>query len=261
LDTVGKALSRCFSSSHQVFIYDKFSAEHGRAEQAQRINSCGVAFIAVPTPAREGGQSCDISAVREVAQWITVPLCIKSTVPPGTTENLSSEKRPAGFSPEYIGGRPNHPWKHVSDYGFVIVGGPSRVCELVIRAYESCLGSTAQFLTTDARTAELGKYLENCFLATKVAFVNQFFDIAKAFKVDFDELRNLWLVDPRIGHSHTVVTEQCGFRGECLPKDLRAIIAAVQSLERAPLLEAIDRYNRELCERQMPAGSLPLHDS
>lgn len=35
------------------------------------------------------------------------------------------------------------------------------------------------------------KYVENAFLATKVAFVNQFFDLAAAADVDFHALREL----------------------------------------------------------------------
>lgn len=85
--------------------------------------------------------------------------------------------------------------------------------------------------------------MENCFLATKVAFVNQFHDIAEAMKVDFIELRELWLADPRVGRSHSYVTEQRGFRGRCLPKDLRAMIAAMRAYGGAPLLEAGLAYN------------------
>jgi UDPglucose 6-dehydrogenase len=89
--------------------------------------------------------------------------------------------------------------------------------------------------------------MENCFLAAKVAFVNQFFDIAQALGVDFDELRRLWLLDPRVGPSHTMVTPERGFRGRCLPKDMAALIAAMRPLGGAPLLEAVQAYNDRIC--------------
>ena len=89
--------------------------------------------------------------------------------------------------------------------------------------------------------------MENTFLATKVAFVNQFYDLAEAWGVNFNELRELWLADERIGRSHTIVTEERGYRGRCLPKDIAAIIHAAKSLGGAPLLEAVDRYNDEVC--------------
>lgn len=99
--------------------------------------------------------------------------------------------------------------------------------------------------------------MENCFLATKVAFVNQFHDIALAFEVEFAELREMWLADPRIGASHTMVSEERGFRGRCLPKDLAALIAAMRPLGGAPLLEAVLSYNTALCHKA-DAARLPF---
>jgi hypothetical protein len=99
------------------------------------------------------------------------------------------------------------------------------------------------------KTAELCKYMENTFLATKVAFVNQFYDLAQVYGVNYNELRELWLADERIGRSHTIVTEERGYRGRCLPKDIAAIIQAAKPFGGAPLLEAIDRYNDEVCRR------------
>jgi UDP-glucose 6-dehydrogenase len=89
--------------------------------------------------------------------------------------------------------------------------------------------------------------MENTFLALKVAFVNQFYDIAEVFGVDFLELRKIWLADSRVGTSHSSVTPARGFRGRCLPKDLAAIVAAVRPMGGAPLLEALLSYNTEIC--------------
>ena len=78
---------------------------------------------------------------------------------------------------------------------------------------------------TDAKTAELAKYMENCFLAMKVTFCNEFYDIAKAYDINYNELREVWLEDPRIGRSHTFVYEDNrGFSGKCLPKDVNGLI-------------------------------------
>jgi len=91
--------------------------------------------------------------------------------------------------------------------------------------------------------------MENCFLATKVAFVNQFYDVASSLNIDFAELRELWLADPRIGRSHTMVTDERGFGGACLPKDMKAIVAAVNRFGGAPLLEAVIEYNEKIRNR------------
>jgi UDP-glucose 6-dehydrogenase len=89
--------------------------------------------------------------------------------------------------------------------------------------------------------------MENAFLATKVAFVNQFYDLARAYGVNYNELREVWLADERVGRSHTMVTEERGYRGRCLPKDMAAIIHAARMVGGAALLEAVDRYNDEVC--------------
>ncbi|HLI63449.1 MAG TPA: hypothetical protein VKV05_08615 [Terriglobales bacterium] len=241
---IGKALARLFREKHELAIYDKYLSGVNSPGHKDDINNCELAFIAVPTPSASDGLSCDLSAVEEVVRWLRVPACLKSTVPPGTTDRLSHSARlPLGFSPEYVGEACGHPWPEMDSCGFVIVGGAKIVCDRVIAAYKQSSKLSLKYYCTQARTAELCKYMENCFLATKVSFVNQFFDIARYFDVDFEELRKLWLLDARVGSSHTVVRPERGFGGRCLPKDLRAIIAATQAFGGAPLLEAVLDFN------------------
>jgi UDPglucose 6-dehydrogenase len=248
---VGRAIASCFSAApdHEVVVYDKFLQSLDGHDRRQQVGSSDLAFVCVPTPSASDTVSCDTSAVEEAVAWIDAPICIKSTVIPGTVERLTEKTaKPIAFSPEYIGEEPGHPWKISGTYGFVIVGGDPRTCELVVDAYRTCLPEGTRFYRSDARTAELCKYMENCFLAYKVSFVNQFFDIAHAFGVDFNELRKLWLADPRIGDSHTIVTEKRGFAGPCIPKDMNALVAAAKPLLPVPLLEAIVSYNQSIRE-------------
>lgn len=245
---VGSALVRYFSQGHQISIYDKFQQSYCLTEQKDSVNSCDLVFICVPTPTRTDGRTCDVSAVEESVRWVVRPMCIRSTIPPGTVDRLMYETdKEISFSPEYIGEQPGHPWREEGACGFVIVGGEAALCDLVTSAYRAIAGSDLKYLHSTARTAELCKYMENAFLATKVAFVNQFYDIASALQVDFSDLLDLWLADPRIGSSHTVVTAERGFRGRCLPKDLTAIIATMEPHGGAPLLEAVMEYNKTLC--------------
>jgi len=249
---VGSALARFFSAcdAHQVVVYDKFQAAYRSAAQKRSITGSDLVFVCVPTPAGQDGMSCDTSAVEECVEWIEAPVCIRSTVIPGTVDRLTAAtSRLIGFSPEYLGEQPAHPWPDEADCGFVIIGGSPEMCGLVVSAYSCVPNRAIRYYRTTARTAELCKYMENCFLAAKVAFVNQFQEIATAFDVDFNELRDLWLADPRIGSSHTLVSKQKGFRGRCLPKDLAALIAAMESSGGAPFLEAIHLYNQHVCQR------------
>ncbi|MHB8654756.1 MAG: Rossmann-fold NAD(P)-binding domain-containing protein [Terriglobia bacterium] len=247
---VGKALAKTFerdSSDQDLRIYDKGLAGFNDAKSKYAIQTCDIVFVAVPTPESADG-SCDISAVREVAAWVKPPMCLKSTVPPGTVDSLAAATgKSICFSPEYVGETKWHPLKRIETHGFIIVGGEKSVCDLVVRAYQKFLGPLTHYYITDAKTAELCKYMENAFLATKVAFVNQFYDLARAYGVNYNELREIWLADERVGRSHTIVTEERGYRGRCLPKDMAAIIHAAKMVGGAPLLEAVDRYNDEVC--------------
>lgn len=206
--TVGRALVDCFSSNrnHAISVYDKYIRELGTSAHRKAVNKCDLVFISVPTPTSDDGLACDISAVEDAISWVEAPTCVKSTVIPGTTDQLSRKiGRALAFSPEYVGESESHPWKSSGSCGFVIVGATDNLCDLVIDAYRSTLGPDVAYYRTNTRTAELCKYMENCFLATKVAFVNQFFDISNSLGVDFEELRKLWLADPRVGFSHTQV--------------------------------------------------------
>lgn len=248
---VGSALSRFFSGhpKHEVTVYDKFQPPHDSAGRKCAVNATDLVFLCVPTPIAADGVSCDVSSVEECLDWIAPPICIRSTIVPGTVDRLAATTGKAiSFSPEYLGEQPNHPWHEEGACGFLVVGGPESLCDLVISAYADYPGLELRFYRTTARTAELCKYMENCFLATKVAFVNQFCDIAGAFGVDFAELRGLWLADPRVGLSHSSVTEERGFRGRCLPKDVSALAGAMRLRGGAPLLEAVLEYNARLCQ-------------
>ena len=75
-------------------------------------------------------------------------------------------------------------------------------------------------------------YMENCYLATKVVFCNEFYDFAKKVGVDYNKLRETWLLDPRIGRSHTFVyDDNRGFGGSCLPKDTSAFVEQGKKLK------------------------------
>jgi UDPglucose 6-dehydrogenase len=248
---VGSAMARFFSRhpEPEVAIYDKYQALYNTAEQQSAVNRSDLVFVAVPTPTAADGLSCDTSRVEECLEWISPPVCLRSTVVPGTVDRLAAKTGKAiSFSPEYLGEQSNHPWHEEGACGFLIVGGPSDLCELVISAFAGVPDSELKSYATTARMAELCKYMENCFLATKVAFVNQFYDIAQAFDVDFSELRELWLVDPRVGSSHSSITAERGFRGRCLPKDVSALVAAMKATGGAPLLEAVLDYNKHVCQ-------------
>lgn len=245
---VGHAVAEVFGTA-RLAIYDKFQRDYNSTAQRAAMDDQDLVFVAVPTPEGADG-GADIGQVEEVVSWVRAPLCIKSTVPPGTTDMLARQyHKTICFSPEFVGETPWHPFKTAATPGFIVAGGPRAAAQRILQAYQERLGPAPRYWLTNAKTAEMAKYMQNCFLATKVAFANQFFELAQALEIDFTELRELWLQDPRVGRSHTLVTEERGFGGRCLPKDLAAMVALGRQVGGAPLLEAVQRYNRAVRAR------------
>lgn len=248
---VGQHLARYFTGAHSVDADGIIrSVKTGCQVEPEALYDLG--FICVPTPEAEDG-SCDTSLVR--AAWETWGArarhwCLKSTVEPGTTDSLGDN---VCFSPEYYGETVGHPLSGADRSTFVILGGPWETVNAFANAWTLVTNSYTRIYLTDARTAELVKLMENAWIATKVAFCNQFYDIALQAGVGWHELRELWLADPRVSRSHTYVyPKNRGFGGKCLPKDTANLCAwsRWKLLEPASLIEAVRAYNAQLRGRR-----------
>ena len=82
-------------------------------------------------------------------------------------------------------------------------------------------------IKTGYKTAEMVKYFTNNFLATKVSFANEMYEVCKELGIDYDKVTEYALYDQRIGRSHLAVPGpdgDFGYGGHCFPKDLDAII-------------------------------------
>ena len=215
---VGQAMHELFK---EAVIYDKYKDIGKQSE----INECDAAFVCVPTPCANNG-SCDTSAVEEVIAWLAVPIIIlRSTVNVGFTEHMMNKyNKEIVFQPEYYGETVAHPFASLNDRAWLSFGGTRRGIDLAIRVYKTVINSNVKIFQADTKSVEMAKYMENAFLATKVIFCNEMFDIAQALGVDYNMAREIWIADPRIGSSHTFVYEDNrGYGGSCLPKDVAAI--------------------------------------
>ena len=240
---VGRAMQQVFPDA---VMYDEPLGLGTR----EAVNACRVAFVCVPTPPDPSG-ACDTSIVESTVAWLACEtIVVRSTVAPGTTARLARESgKRVVFQPEYGPGEtPDHPYADTRDIGWAILGGPREWTGPVVDLYQHVLSSSVVIQQTDSTTAELAKYMENAFLATKVMFCNEFYDIAQALDVEYHELRELWLLDPRMGRSHSWVhPEDRGFGGKCLPKDLDALLRAAEDLGVTPaMLAAAAEANRAL---------------
>lgn len=243
---VGKSVGELLATKHDIVVKE---IENTYVE----CNMCDVAIICVPTPMREDGE-VDISIVEEAVKNLDCGLIIiKSTIPPGTSKYLANKyTKNIVFSPEYIG-EGNYPlpyWEgiphptDISKHQFTIFGGPGFSTRYAVKVFKPCLGPYHKYIQTDWETAEVTKYMENSWIATKITFVNEFYEIARHFGVDYNELRELWLLDKRVSRSHTLVSDRRGFDGKCIPKDTNGIVNAVKKKGYEPkFMEEVLRSN------------------
>lgn len=215
-------------------VYDKYKDVDTRTKDKYDI-----AFICVDTPINDE-YLCDITEVKNAIEENKADIyVIKSTILPHSTEKLVEKTgKNIIFSPEYYGAS-----QHCNNYefGFTILGGEKSVCQKVIQALQTVYDGRHTFRMVDSTTAELAKYMENSWLATKVSFCSQFHQIAKKNGVSYEELRELFVLDPRVNPSHTFVYDDHPYwESHCLDKDVTAIAKS----EEAELLLDIIRYNK-----------------
>ncbi len=260
---VGKAVRLLFGRpGYEVVAWD---AADGTPYPREALAACDFGIVCVSTPPLPTG-AADVANV--VAAVETLPIervLLKSTVPPGTTEALARRTgKQLCFWPEYIGEsdyyNPNFP-SRIEEVPFAIVGGEPALRSWFVDRLIEVLGPSKRYFQCTAREAETIKYAENAFLATKVSFVNEFRRIAEAVGADWNTVREGWLLDPRIGPSHTAAfATRPGYSGKCLPKDVDAIVAASRAAgyEPALLAEVAEGNRRRLAEaEEAAAAALP----
>jgi UDPglucose 6-dehydrogenase len=188
-----------------------------------------IAFICVPTPCEENGE-CKTSIVVDAILSVKARIyCVRSTVPPGTCSEIAlTYNRAVVFMPEYTGETIH---ANGYNYDFIILGGDRGDTGKIAEAFKEISTGELKIFQTTFETAELCKLMENCFLATKVTFCNEFYRIALRIGVDYNELREMFIADPRVGRSHTFVYDEHPFyQSKCLDKDIPIFNAFAKQL-------------------------------
>jgi len=218
---------------------------------AAALGACNFTIVCVSTPMR-GDRSCDIDNVLEAVSRVpSERILLKSTVPPGTTDLLIEKTgKRICFSPEYFGESRYFSAFHQAGptaTPFIIIGGSPADRQTLIDDVCPVLGPERTYFQCSAIEAEIIKYMENSYLATKVSFVNEFYEICAAFGADWHTVREGWLLDPRVERSHSLVFKgERGFAGRCLPKDVNAIVEASIAAGYDPqFLHAVLEANRK----------------
>jgi UDPglucose 6-dehydrogenase len=247
---VGRGVERLYEHSAVVAWDEKDDCPYPEAE----LRSCDCVVVCVGTPDRGDGHA-DLRSVRTALERLGGQrVILRSTVPPGTTELLSKEfGMNLCFWPEFTGeSRYFNPFfpSEIDEVPFVVIGGPPDERRWVIDWLLPRLGPTKRYFQCTPTEAELIKYAENTYFATKITFVNEYRRVCEAFGADWHSVREGWLLDPRVEPMHTAAfADAPGFSGRCLPKDLAALIASSSEVGYVPeLLREVSRSNARFRE-------------
>ena len=212
------------------------------------VRDTDVTFIALPTPSREDG-SIDTSLVETGTESLGEALrekdgshlvVVKSTVVPGTTtervapllEETSGKRLGEGIdvamNPEFL--REGHAVLDFLDPDKVVLGAERDEALSTLRELYRPLteGTDIPVVETGIREAEMIKYANNAFLATKISLMNEIGNICKEYGVDAYEVADAIGLDERIGSQF--LASGVGWGGSCFPKDVAALIAAADSV-------------------------------
>jgi UDPglucose 6-dehydrogenase len=144
------------------------------------------AVVCVGTPSLADGRA-DLRAVYKAASDLPdrIPVALRSTVPPGTTDKLFHDRLYAHI-PEFMGENTLHSWQRSTDVPYMIIGGDSKSALFFRQRFATVY--PGKIVTCTAKEAELAKYAANLYWANRVTFVNEFAKICDAFDVDYEHM-------------------------------------------------------------------------
>ncbi len=248
---VGNAVYQSFKNHFDILTYDLDESKCNSTFDEISLK-CKTIFVCLPTP-MNGDGSCNVSIVEKVLLELNQRglhnVVVKSTIPPGTTEKWNKRFSDLSiiFNPEFLTER--NAVKDFENQSRIILGGP-RPTTTEVKTIFSKVFPKAHIIKTDSTHAEMVKYLTNSFLATKVSFANEMYQICKGLGIDYDKVMEYSIQDERLGKTHWNVPGHdgdFGYGGHCLPKDVKALITAAVDLDILPeMLIATDSKNNEV---------------
>ena len=227
----------------EVRVYDK-NPNKSTHTLEETVNESDFIFLSVPTPANSDGSiNLDIlknalADINEVHKGKDNAILIRSTVIPGTTWSLQQEYTNLNllFNPEFLTERSAN-FDFINQSRFIIGNSGKSLNMMKSEQFTDLLkdrfGECVAIMETSYETAELIKYMNNCFFATKVSFMNEMYQISEKIDANWEEAVSGFVADGRIGHSHMNVPGpdgKFGFGGSCFPKDIQAMIDFAETI-------------------------------
>lgn len=202
------------------------------------VENSEIIFFCLPTPQGEDG-AADLKHVLEVADQCGEILnqiedksykifVNKSTVPVGTAELVRQKiKAKANDYPFDVVSNPEFLREGFAVEDFmkpdrIVIGTSSeKAREMMKTLYEPFVRSGNPIYFMDEKSAEITKYAANCFLATKITFMNEIANYCEKVGANVDMVRIAMGADNRIGKRF--LFPGIGYGGSCFPKDIKAL--------------------------------------
>lgn len=216
---VGQAHESVLQEYNEIIISDPAQGHYGDLRHADAIIVC------VSTPPRADG-SCYMDNVFEVIDNAPdVPILIKSTISVEGWDMLVDAFPNAmlTFSPEFL--RAATALEDFRNNDTILLGGGDT--NFWADLFVTSMGKV-KINIAKPKELILAKYARNSFLALKVAYFNQIYDLCCSKGIDYDAVRHYTALDNRIGESHMTITQERGFGGHCFPKDTQALIVCAE---------------------------------
>jgi UDPglucose 6-dehydrogenase len=241
----------------------KRNIEKGRmnfsSDLRQTVESSQVIFLAVGTPESANGEPDLIDMMQiseEIGNYIREYkiIAVKSTVPIGTFRRINENVKKSTSSEFDVVSNPEflREGSAVQDFllpNRIVLGVSSTRAEKIMReVYRGLYLIETPMIVTDNITAEMIKYACNCFLATKISFINEMAKMCDHFGADVVTVAKAMGMDGRIGPKF--LHPSPGFGGSCLTKDVAALISMGEKagidLKIPKAVLGINREQREL---------------
>lgn len=214
------------------------------------LKECSGVFVCVPSPQGPDG-TCDTSILEDVLAQLssieyTGVIISKCTAPPDVYERLNEIYPNLVHVPEFLTAA-NARIDYLNGK-FAMIGGRvlayQKEAERIIKKSQTQLEDNIMYCSIGE--ASLAKYTINCFMSTKVIFMNELYNLATKMGFDYKLISKMVMMDRRIGNSHMQVPGpdgSYGFGGACFPKDTSALlkVAEQQGVDMMVLTAAVKK--------------------
>ncbi len=231
----------------------------------EAVAATDITFVSVGTPTSEDG-GCDyryiVDAARSIGEGLRRKgryhvIVMRCSIPPGTTLNVMVPEIEASsglkmgedfgvcFNPEFL-----REGTAIADFDAppktVIGANDERAAKTLVDVYRPI---DENVIATSIEVAEMVKYVDNVWHATKVCFANEVGRVCKPLDIDSHQVMDIFVQDTKLNLSPYYLKPGFAYGGSCLPKEVRAVAHLAEKLGvETPLINSLAQTNEAQIE-------------